>query len=99
MKSRVFKKLCKKTAEIMNFNSCDIEDGVYHAWWEERGMDYCECDSKEAWEWLTDRFEGEVNTFIDPNNGISWKPIKQQLSSTPKNVFEWARKQDWLKRL
>ena len=55
MKSRVFKKLCKKTAEIMNFNSCDIEDGVYHAWWEERGMDYCECDSKEAWEWLTNR--------------------------------------------
>lgn len=101
MKPRIFKKLCKKSAEIMNFNSCDIEDGIYHVWWEERGMDYCECDSEEAWTWILSRFDGDVNTIYsdDFDFGFKWKDRSQQLASTPKNVFAWAKKQDWLKRL
>ena len=99
MKKRQFKKLCKKTAEILNFISCDIEGGVYHVWWEERGMDYCEYDNKEAWGWLVGCFEGAVNTFIDPYDewgGVSWKPDSQIIKPTPKNVFAWAKKQDWI---
>lgn len=102
MKARQFKKLCKKTADLLGFNSCSIEDGVYHAWWEERGMDYCEHDCKEAWPWLIDYFDADINTIVDLDNewgGISWKPDNQTLKSTPKNVFAWAKKQDWLRRL
>ncbi len=96
MKARQLKKLCKKTAEILNFISCDIEDGVYHVWWEERGMDYCECDSQEAWLWLVDRFDSDVNAFkvaVNEWGGMSWKPGSQSTASTPSNVFAWARNQ------
>ena len=102
MKPRILKKLCKKSAEIMNFNSCDIEDGLYHVFWEERGMDYCECDSKEAWSWFVGYFDADINTVIDLDDewgGIAWKPVSQQIASTPKNVFAWAKDQDWLRRL
>ena len=86
----------------MNFNSCSVYEGLYHVHWVDRGMDYCEYDSKEAWPWLVDYFDADINTIVDLDNewgGISWKEGNQILKSTPKNVFEWAVKQEWLKRL
>ena len=64
-------------------------------------MDYCEYDSEEAWLWLVVRFDSDVNTLYgdDFDFGFKWKPGHQILKPTPKNVFAWAKKQDWLKRL
>jgi len=30
MKERQFKKLCKKSAQIMGFKDCDVEDGIWY---------------------------------------------------------------------
>lgn len=97
MKTRQHKKLCKKSAEIIGFNTCDQDDGVWHVCWEERGMDYTEFDSEEAWGWLVRRYDAAVNTTYDSDSecGISWKPENQIAKATPTNVFAWARLQNW----
>lgn len=94
MKPRIFKKICKKSAEIIGLDQCEKDGGIWYACWEERGMDYTEYDSEEAWDWLVKRFDAEINTVYgeDLEYGISWKPDSQIIKATPKNVFEWARK-------
>ena len=97
MKTRQHKKLCKKSAEIIGFNTCDQDDGVWHVCWEERGMDYTEYDSEEAWGWLVRRYDAAVNTTYDSDSecGVSWKPENQIIKAIPTNVFAWARLQKW----
>lgn len=97
MKRRQFKKLCKKSAEIIGFKSCDKDDGIWHVCWEERGIDYTEYDSQEAWDFVVIRFDADVNTSYDDASecGISWKPDNQIIKATPRNVFAWARLQNW----
>jgi len=95
MKPRIFKKLCKKSAEIIGFEQCDKDEGVWFFCWAECGMDYTEYDAKEAWTWLVDHFDSAVNTIFDHNSecGISWKPDNQITKSIPKIVFKWAREE------
>ena len=91
MKHRIFKKLCKKSAELLGINRCSIEDdGIYHVW-EHVGGECDEYDSKETWFELTSRYIDENSQFIlsgkndwDGNFIFIGKPV------TPKNVFNWA---------
>ena len=101
MKSRQYKKLCKKAAQAIGFKNCDTEDGIWQVWWDCSGMDFTEYDCEDAWPFLVGQFDGAVNTMLDENSecGISWKPDNQCLSSTPKNVFSWARAQNQFNKL
>ncbi len=91
MKERVYKKLCKKSAEIMNFENCEYEQGIYYKLWH-CGYD-SEWDSEDCWPWLKEAFNSDVNTVIDENSecGLSWVGESQHVTPTPKNVFKWAR--------
>lgn len=84
----------------MNHKDCGVEDGVYYVSWYCGGYD-SEWDSEDAWVFLLQSFECEVNTVIDDNSecGISWKPKSQRLKPTPKNVFTWARCQKQFSKL
>ena len=96
MKHRIFKKLCKKSAEIIGLDQCGKEDGIWFFCWVERGAEYTEYDAIEAWTWLVDVFDASVNTIIDHYSecGVSWKQSNQITKATPKNVFKWARKEN-----
>lgn len=97
MNKRQLKKRSTKAAEAMGFRGCwQDEDGI---WLVSSGnAEYGECDAEDAFEWLAKRFDGEVNTVIDPDNefgGISYKPESQLLPLTPQHILPWARKRDW----
>lgn len=91
--ARLYKKLCKKAAQAIGLNSCSVEDGVWQAWWDCSGADYTESDCEDAWPYLVSCFDSEVNTMIDYDSecGISWKPDRECLKATPKNVLRWAK--------
>lgn len=99
MKNRQYKKLCKKSAEIMGFKNCynDGGDGIYYSLFDCGGCD-SDRDSKDCWTWLVDLFHGDVNTVADKDSecGISWCSENQFTKATPRNVFTWAKKQSWL---
>ena len=91
MKVRQFKKLCRKSAEIVGLSRCVNDGGVWYS------PAYCCSDGDEiepAWEFLHDIFNTEMNTFVDSRSdyGYSWKDRKDFIPPTPKNVFKWARK-------
>lgn len=92
MKSRQYKKLCKKAAEVMGLNNCGVYDGIHYLSWSCSSYED-EWDSEDAWPYLVNMFDSEVNTIIDDDSecGISWKGKSEQTKSTPKNVFKWAR--------
>lgn len=97
MNNRQLKKRSKKAAEAIGYLRCwQDEDGT---WLTSSGnAEYGECDAEDSFEWVAKRFDGEVNTFIDPDNewgGISYKPENEILPLTPRNVLPWARQQDW----
>lgn len=76
----------------MAFKDCILEEGIYYVTWT---CCYGEWDCEEAWYWLVSRFHGAVNTIVDRNSecGISWKEKPDFLEATPRNVFNWAKKQ------
>ena len=94
MSERQYKKLCKKSAEIIGMDKCDLESGIYSVFYP-CSMD--EYDSCPAWDSLVDRFHDDVNIIADENSecGISWKQKDELIKPTPANVFAWARKQEW----
>lgn len=95
MNKRQYKKLCKKSAEIIGFDKCCNDEDF---WLVFTSVDqYGECDSYEAWDFIVERFHGDVNTIADENSecGINWKPDNEFTKATPANVFDWARKQEW----
>ncbi len=97
MNKRQYKKLCKKSAEIIGFDKCD-NDGGFGIWHAYKDIDWCgESDSEPTWDYLVARFSGDVNTVVDKSSvfGISWKPDNELTKATPAKVFAWARKQEW----
>lgn len=96
MKARQYKKLCKKSAGLIGFDKCDVEDGIWYVYWHCGGFEN-EWDSEDAWPWLVARFDGAVNVMIDDNSecGISWKSGSEMEKTTPKNVFAWASTERW----
>ena len=88
MKQRIFKKLCKKAAELIPKDQCTCDpadEGIYHIILKDYFGDH---DYEPAWDWMSSCFDAEVNTF--ENNGeIDWKPKSQWKKPTPKNVFHW----------
>lgn len=94
MNNRQHKKLCKKSAELLGFRSCDSEDGLYHVHWSCTGMDFTEWDSQPAWDWLLGVFNVEVNTSFDGDE-MHWKEDSESIKPTPRNVFDWAKSEDF----
>lgn len=97
MNERQYKKLCKKSAEIIGFDKCcnDDDDGIWHfIKWDHY---WGEHDSEEAFDYLVSVFHGNVNTEELGNSewGLEWKPDNELTKATPANVFAWARKQEW----
>ncbi len=76
----------------MRFNNCDKEDGIYYVIWSCGGYD-SEWDSEDAWPYLVETFNSEVNTMVDHDSecGISWKPDHLFTKATAINVLKWAK--------
>ena len=95
MSERQYKKLCKKSAEIIGFDKCCNDDGIWHF----VKLDFClgENDTEESFDYLVSEFHNDVNIIADENSecGISWKQDNDFTKATPANVFEWAREQEW----
>lgn len=96
MKARQYKKLCKKSAGLIGFDKCCVEDGIWYALWHCGGFED-EWDSEDAWPWLASRYDAAVNIIVDDNSecGISWKSDREIKEVTPKNVFAWAANERW----
>lgn len=88
MKPRQYKKLCKKAAEIMKFESCrKDDDGIWYFQWQ----NFDEWDCEDAWPRLVEFFCAAVNTEDDGKGDLIWKPEQNQQQARPLNVLSWAK--------
>ena len=89
---RTYKKLCRKAAEIMQFENChaDQGDGIYYRQFNCGGF-HDEWDSEDCWPYLLNAFHFDNNMEPDPDLGVRMKPDHRRNKATPKNVLAWGR--------
>ncbi len=100
MNNRQHKKLCKKAAEIMGFRNCYEEwtDSTYtkfELWVEDLVPPDGGQGSRPCWEFLSSKYL----TMDSGWNQYLWfgNEYFRGLPPTPRNVFAWARQQEWSK--